>query len=96
VKDRVFRSALDGSPSSGPASWFALRTDDPTALIRHLKDAAAADIRIHFASGDFEAWLRDLYHRPDLADGVRRLRETWTGEFVPRRELISLLEADIQ
>jgi len=96
VKDRVFRSALDGSPPSGPASWFALRTDDPTALIKHLKDAAAADIRIHFASGDFEAWLRDLYHRPDLADGVRRLRETWSGEFVPRRELISLLEADLQ
>jgi len=96
VKDRVFRPALDGSPSSGPASWFALRTDDPTAFIRHLKDAAAADIRIHFASGDFEAWLRDLYHRPDLADGVRRLRETWSGEFVPRRELISLLEADLE
>jgi hypothetical protein len=66
------------------------------ALINHLKDAQAADIRVHFARGDFEAWLRDLYHRPDLADGVRRLRETWSGEYVPRSELISLLEADLQ
>jgi len=96
VKDRVFRSALDGSPQSGPASWFALRTDDPMALIEHLKDAAPADIRAHFVSGDFETWLRDLYHRPDLADGVRQLRETWRGEYVPRRELISLLEGKLR
>ena len=95
MKDRVFRSAQDGSPASGPASWFALRTDDPKALVAHLRDAAGPDIRDHFARGDFEAWLRDLYQRPDLADGVRRLREGWNGEYVPRRELIALLEAQL-
>jgi hypothetical protein len=96
VKDRVFRSALDGSPSSGPASWFAIRTDDPNALVAHLRGANVADIRDHFARGDFEAWLRDLYARPDLADAVRRLRETWTGDHVPRNELIALLEANLR
>jgi hypothetical protein len=93
LKDRVFRPSLDGSPDSGPASWFALRTDDPKALIEHLKDAAGRDIVEHFARGDFEKWLRDLYSRPDLADGVRRLRETWNGQHDPRRELIALLQA---
>jgi hypothetical protein len=95
VKDRVFRSALDGSPPSGPASWFALRTDDPRALVAHLRDANGSDIRDHFARGDFETWLRDLYQRPDLADGVRLLRETWNGEYVPRHELIAFLEAKL-
>jgi hypothetical protein len=94
VKDRVFRSALDGSPPTGPSSWFALRTDDPAALVAHLRDARGTDIRDHFASGDIENWLRDLYHRPDLAEGVRRLRESWNGEYVPRHALIALLEAD--
>jgi len=93
LKDRVFRSSLDGSPPSGPLSWFALPTDDPASLIAHLRDAAGADIRHHFARGDFESWLRELYHRPDLADGVRRLRESWNGEYVPRSELIAMLEA---
>lgn len=95
MKDRVFRSALDGSPPSGPSSWFALRTDDPAALIAHLRDARVADIRDHFARGDFESWLRDLYHRPDLAESVRRLREAWNGEYVPRSELIAMLEAQL-
>ncbi len=93
MKDRVFRSALDGSPSSGRASWFALRTDDPRSFVAHLRDASGADIRDHFARGDFEAWLRDLYRRPDLAEGVARLRATWNGEYVPRHELIAFLEA---
>ena len=93
MKDRVFHPAVDGSPASGPPSWFALSTDDPKALAAHLRDAAAADIRHHFARGDFELWLRDLYRRPDLADGVRRLRERWTGEHTPRLELIELLDA---
>jgi hypothetical protein len=93
VKDRVFRSSLDGSPPSGPPSWFALPTDDPRALVAHLRDAKVADIRQHFAKGDFETWLRDLYARPDLADAVRRLRESWTGDYVPRNEIIALLEA---
>ena len=95
MKDRVFRSALDGSPSSGPASWFAIKTDDPRSLVAHLRGASGADIRDHFARGDFEAWLRELYRRPDLAEGVRRLREAWTGEYVPRNELIALLEGRI-
>lgn len=95
MKDRVFRSALDGSPASGPSSWFALRTDDPAALVAHLRDARGTDIRDHFARGDFENWLRDLYRRPDLAEGVRRLRESWNGEYVPRHELIALLEANL-
>jgi hypothetical protein len=92
VKDRVFRSALDGSPPSGTPSWFALRTDDPEALIAHLRSASLADVRDHFARGDFEYWLRDLYHRPDLAEGARRLRESWNGDYVPRAELIGILE----
>ena len=95
VKDRVFRSAQNGAPSSGPASWFALSTDDPRALVSHLKDAAGSDIRVHFARGDFETWLRELYRRPDLADDVRKLRETWNGGYVPRQELIALLERRI-
>ena len=85
---------MDGSPPSGPASWFALRTDDPKSLADHLRDASGSDIRAHFARGDLETWLRDLYHRPDLAEGVRRLRETWSGDYVPRLELIAVLEAD--
>ena len=92
MKDRVFRSALNGSPQSGPSSWFAVRTDDPKALAQQLRDATAADIRDHFARGDFETWLRELYRRPDLADRVRQMRERWSGESVPRLELISLLE----
>jgi|SRR5579863_4056762 len=92
VKDRVFRPTLDGSPSSGPSSWFAIPTDDPKALARQIRDATAEDIRDHFARGDFETWLRDLYRRPDLADRVRRMRERWNGGSVPRLELISLLE----
>ena len=95
MKDRVFRSALDGSPPSGPMSWFALSTDDPESLIAHLRAARVSDIRDHFARGDFEAWLTDLYHRPDLAEGVRHLRETWSGDYVPRNELIELLEAKL-
>jgi hypothetical protein len=95
VKDRVFRSSVDGSPSSGPASWFALPTDDPKALVAHLRDAKIADIREHFAKGDFETWLRDLYARPDLAEAVRRLRVSWTGDHVPRNEIIALLEAKL-
>ena len=93
MKDRVFRSALDGSPATGPASWFALRTDDPKALAAHLKDAPGADICEHLARGDFETWLRELYRRPDLAEGVRRLREHWNGAYVPRNELIALLRS---
>ena len=93
MKDRVFKTNLDGSPVSGPSSWFALRTDDPRALIEHLKDAAGRDIVEHFARGDFEKWLRELYSRPDLAEGVKRLRETWNGRHDPRRELIALLQA---
>jgi len=93
LKDRVFRSALDGSPASGPSSGFALRTDDPESLVTHLKDAAPADICDHFARGDFETWLRDLYRRPDLADDVRRLRERWNGGYVPRSELIAVLQS---
>ena len=93
LKDRVFRSALDGSPSRGPASWFALPTDDPQALAAHLADAPAADICDHLVRGDFETWLRDLYRRPDLAEGVRRIRERWTGNYVPRNELIAVLRS---
>ena len=93
LKDRVFRSALDGSPPSGPASWFALRTDDPQALAAHLIDASGADICDHLARGDFEKWLRELYKRPDLAEAVRRVRERWNGEYVPRSELIAVLRA---
>jgi hypothetical protein len=95
VKDRVFRSSLDGSPPSGPQSWFALSTDDPKALAAHLRDANVADIREHFARGDFELWLRDLYARPDLAEAVRLLRESWSGAYVPRSELIALLESNL-
>ena len=93
MKDRVFKSALDGSPSSGPASWFALRTDDIESLVKHVKDASGPDIVDHFARGDFETWLRDLYSRPVIAVGVLRLRETWNGRHDPRHELIALLEA---
>jgi len=70
-----------------------LRTDDPKALVEHLKDASGHDVIEHFASGDFEKWLRELYSRPDLADSVQRLRETWNGRHDPRRELIALLQA---
>lgn len=94
MKDRVFRSSLDGSPPSGPPSWFAVPTDDPSALADHLRDANVSDIREHFAKGDFETWLRDLYARPDLADAVRRLRDSWSGEYVPRSELIALIESE--
>ncbi len=93
MKDRVFRSALDGTPASGPASWFALRTDDPQALAAHLQDASGPDICEHLARGDFEVWLRELYRRPDLADAVRLIRERWNGEHVPRGELIAVLRA---
>jgi hypothetical protein len=96
VKDRVFRSALNGSLPSGPTSWFALSTDDPAALVAHLRDARGSDIRDHFARGDFEKWLTELYRRPDLAAGVRRLRESWNGEYVPRNELIALIESNLR
>jgi len=93
VKDRVFRATLDGSPAQGQPSWFALRTDDPEALIAHLRTAPLADVRDHFIRGDFEVWLSDLYRRPDLAEGVRKLRRSHEGDYIPRAELIALLEA---
>jgi len=93
LKDRVFRSSINGSPQSGRSSWFALSTDDPASFVAHLRDATGSDIREHFARGDFETWLTDLYGRPDLAEGVRRLRESWNGEYVPRHEIIALIEA---
>ena len=95
MKDRIFRSAVNGSPQSGQPSWFALRTDDPDALIDHLRSAQLSDVRDHFARGDLETWLTDLYRRPDLAEGVRKLRERWNGEYVPREELIAVLEAKL-
>lgn len=69
-----------------------MRTDDLKSLIKHVRDASGPDIVEHFARGDFEKWLRELYSRPDLAEGVRRLRETWNGRHDPRRELIALLK----
>lgn len=69
-----------------------MRTDDPKSFIEHLKDASSRDIVEHFARGDFEKWLRELYSRPDLADGVKRLRESWNGQHDPRRELIAVLQ----
>jgi hypothetical protein len=95
MKDRVFHTVFDGSPPSGPSSWFAVPTDDPAALVAHMRAANIADLRDHFVRGDFERWLRDLYHRPDLAEGVRRLREDWNGGYVPRNEIIALLEAKL-
>ena len=95
MKDRVFRSSLDGSPPTGQPSWFALGTDDPSSLAAHLRDASVADIREHFVRGDFETWLREFYARPDLADAVRRLRNSWSGSYVPRSELIALLESKL-
>jgi hypothetical protein len=93
VKDRVFHSGGNGSPDSGPVSWFALRTDDPRALADHLRHLQAAEVKRHFANGDFERWLTELYHRPDLAEAVRRLRTTWNGEQSPRAELVAVLES---
>ena len=93
MKDRVYQAGGNGSPDSGPVSWFALRTDDPRALAGHLRHLQAADVKRHFANGDFEKWLTELYHRPDLAEAVRRLRITWNGEQNPRSELIAVLES---
>lgn len=93
MKDRVFKTSADGTPARGPSSWFALRTDDLKSLVKHVRDASGSDIVEHFARGDFEAWLRDLYSRPDIAEGVRRLREGWNGRHDPRRELIALIKA---
>ena len=73
-----------------------MRTDDPRALAAQLRDANVADVRDHFVRGDFEKWLRELYDRPDLADAVRQLRESWTGDHIPRSELIALLDAKPQ
>lgn len=93
MKDRVFRPARDGAPASGRTSWFALRTDDPKSLAAQIGDASASDVRDHFLRGDFEKWLRDLYRRPDLAEAVKALREHWSGDHIPRRELIELIES---
>jgi hypothetical protein len=93
VKDRVFHSGGNGSPDSGPVSWFALRTDDPRALADHLRHLQPTDVKRHFANGDFERWLTELYKRPDLAEAVRRLRATWNGEQNPRAELVAVLES---
>lgn len=74
-------------------SWFALRTDDPRALADHLRHLQPTDVKRHFANGDFERWLTELYKRPDLAEAVRRLRTTWNGEQNPRAELVAVLES---
>ena len=95
MKGRVFRSGPDGNPPSGSLSWFAVRTDDLDALALHVRSADERDIKSHFANGDFEAWLRDLYKRPDLAEAVRRLRDAWNGDFTPRSELVAILETNL-
>ncbi|MBC5824340.1 MAG: hypothetical protein GIW99_05265 [Candidatus Eremiobacteraeota bacterium] len=92
MKDRVFRPDGKGTAGAAGASWFALRTDSPQALADHVRAADSADIKRHFANGDFEEWLRDLYKRPDLAEAVRRLRAAWRSHYIPRAEIIAILE----
>ncbi len=93
MKDRVFHSSGDGTAARGPKSWFALKTDDPRELATHIKALQSAEIKRHFENGDFERWLTDLYHRPDLAEAVRRLRATWNGVQNPKAELVAVLES---
>jgi hypothetical protein len=93
VKDRIFHSSGDGTASRGHKSWFAVKTDDPRELAVHLKALQPAEIKRHFKNGDLEKWLIDLYHRPDLAEAIRRLRATWNGVQNPRAELVAVLES---
>ncbi len=95
VKNRVFHADINGLDSPAGTSWFALRTDDPKELAQHVRGADLADLKRHFANGDFEVWLRDLYKRPDLAEAARRLREAWNGHYIPRAELIAILESTL-
>jgi len=92
VKNRVFRPGANGTGGTAGASWFALPTDRPQALADHVRAADPADIKRHFANGDFETWLKELYKRPDLAEAVRRLRAAWKSHYVPRAEIIAILE----